>query len=81
MTPPERSEWTVTEASKRQFAAALLPPSKRVLVDVLPVCLDVLQWRMSLIAFSASRGVPFLFLYFADAIIPVELRRSSKRLY
>jgi len=25
MTPPERSEWTVTEASKRQFGAALRP--------------------------------------------------------
>jgi len=34
MTPPERSEWTVTEASKRQFGAALWPPGMRVLWDV-----------------------------------------------
>jgi hypothetical protein len=30
----ERSEWTVTEASKRQFWAALWPPGMRVLFAV-----------------------------------------------
>jgi hypothetical protein len=31
MTPPERSEWTVMEASKRQFGAGIYPPGMRVL--------------------------------------------------
>jgi hypothetical protein len=39
MTPPDpefaEGEWTVTEASKRQFGAALWPPGMRVLADVL----------------------------------------------
>jgi hypothetical protein len=39
MTPPERSEWTVTEASKRQFGAALWPSGMRVLFAVCkPTC-------------------------------------------
>jgi hypothetical protein len=36
MTPPERSEWTVTEASKRQFGAALWPPGMQRVVRMLP---------------------------------------------
>ena len=70
MTPPKQSEWTVQRHTKRQFAAALWPPSKRVLVEVMPVCLDFLQWRMFLIAFSVSRaGVLFLFLHFDGATL------------
>jgi hypothetical protein len=46
MTPPERSEWTVTEASKRQFGAALWPPGMRVLWECL--CTPVFTPRLLL---------------------------------
>jgi hypothetical protein len=55
MTPPERSEWTVTEASKRQFAAALLPPSKHVLVDV---CAPISLRRDFFFCFYSAVAIP-----------------------
>jgi hypothetical protein len=57
MTPPERSEWTVTEASKRQFGAELWPPGMRVLVDV---------WTH--LSFVLRRNSCYFFLYSAVAI-------------